>query len=120
MTSPASDTRVYTWLVEQGERETLTFPVLNEAGSPTVITGWTVDARIKDRPGGATLYTWPSNLAQITGGGSSVTLTIPGPVSAGWTWTTGWFRVKVTDPSSDPADPAVHRIIAGPLIISPD
>lgn len=120
MTSPQqSDTRYWPWRVEQGERESITFDVLGVDDAPRSITGWTVDARIKARPGGAVLYAWPGQFVELSPSGEQITLTIPGPVSAVWTWRVGWWRVVVSDPSSDPTDPTVERIISGPLIVDP-
>ncbi len=118
MTSP--DTTTWSWRVEGGEREVLVIPVLDDAAAPFSILGWTVDAKIKDQPGGVTLYTWPAEHAEITDGGNTVTLTIPGPVSSTWMFRTGWYRVEVTDPNSDPDDPNTQRILQGPFELDPD
>lgn len=115
----SSDTLEFTWRVEQGEREQLVIPVLDDTAAAN-ITGWTVDAQIKNRAGGDTLYTWPAGLAYVSASGTSVTITIPAAVSAAWVWRIGWWRVVITDPASDPDDPTVHRIIEGPLVIDPD
>lgn len=120
MTSPSADTLTWTWRIEAGEREVLVIPVLDDDNAEFAITGWTVDAQIKTRAGGETLYTWPAEHAQITDGGTTVTLTIPGPVSATWMFRTAWYRVEVTDPGSDPDDPGVERILQGPLEVDPD
>lgn len=120
MTTAVGDTTAFAWRIEQGEREELVIPVLDDADSLFFITGWTVDAKVKTRPGGSVLYTWPAELAQITNGGAFITLTIPGPVSALWTWAAGWYRVKVQDPLSEPDDPTVQRILAGPFVVDAD
>lgn len=119
MTSPV-DTLDWTWRIEQGEREEISIPVLDDNDDPFPVIGWTIDAKIKDRPGGIVLYTWPLELTQIHAGGSSVKLVVPADVSETWRFTTGWYRVKIIDPESDPDDLVTHRILQGPLIISPD
>jgi hypothetical protein len=114
-----SDTLTYSWRIEQGERERLEIPILNADGDPFVITGWTVDAKVKTEPGGTVLYTWPAS--SITIASNLLTLEIPGPVSAAWTWTTGWWRAVITEPNpADPADPDVHRVIQGTFIMDRD
>lgn len=114
------DTTYFSWRCEQGEKETLIIPVLDADNALYFIDGWTIDAKIKNRAGGDTLYTWPAEHAEITNGGAFVTLTIPAPVSAEWTFRTGWFRVVVTDPNSDPDDPTSERILQGPFIVDAD
>lgn len=119
MTTASADTTTWTWHVEAGEREVLVIPVLDDTNEAASITGWTVDAQIKTRSDGVTLYTWPAEYAEITDGGTTVTLTIPGPVSAAWMFRNGWYRVEVTDPNSDPANPNVQRILQGPFELDP-
>lgn len=113
-----SDTTTFTWRVEQGEREVIRIPVLNEDNEPRPVDGWTVDAKIKTESGGELLYTWP--VGQITVTGNVVELVIPAAVSLDWPWRTGWWRVVITDPESDAEDPDAQRIIQGPFIVDPD
>lgn len=120
MTSASSDTTTWSWRIEAGEQEVLVIPVLDEDDAPFSIAGWTVDAQIKTRAGGETLYTWPAEFAQVTGGDTSVTLTIPGPVSEAWTFRTGWYRVVVSDPGSDVDNPTAERILQGPFVVDAD
>ncbi len=120
MTSPSDDTTTWSWRVEAGEREVLVIPVLDDANTEFSIAGWTVDAQIKTQPGGIPLYTWPAEHAEITDEGTTVTLTIPGPVSATWMFREGWYRVEVTDPNSDTDDPNTQRILQGDFVLDPD
>jgi hypothetical protein len=116
MTTPVtSDTTDFTWRIEQNENEALTFPVLDANGELFPIDGWAIDAKIKTRPGGATLYTWPSNLAVFDSDNNTLELSIPATVSAAWTFRTGWFRVVITSP-----DAASYRILSGIFVIDPD
>jgi hypothetical protein len=114
------DTTYFVWRIEQGEKETLIIPVVDAANSLYFIPGWTIDAKIKTRAGGETLYEWPDEYAQITNGDAFVTLTIPAPVSDAWTFRNGWFRVVVSDPSSDPDNPTSERILQGPFVVDAD
>ena len=113
-----SDTTDFAWRVEQGERETIHIPILDSDNAEYLIDGWEVDATIKDRPGGTVLYTWPGE--QITVNGNIIELVVPAAVSLTWTWTVGWWRVKITDPTSDENDPTVYRVIQGPFVVEPD
>lgn len=114
-----TDTLTYTWRVEQGERERLQIPILDGDGAPLTITGWTVDAKVKTGPSGAVLYTWPT--AGVTIAGSLLTLEVPGPVSAAWTWSVGWWRVVITEPTPiDPDNPNAQRVIQGAFIVDRD
>lgn len=118
----SADTREELMRIEQGENWDWTFAVLDSGSSLFPITGWTVDAKIKNRPGGDTLYTFPSPAAQIVGGGAFIKLTVPAAVSAAWTWSTGWYRVKIreSEPPADPDNPIVQRIIQGAVVMDLD
>lgn len=116
MTS-AVDTAEYAWRVEQGEREQLEIPVLDN-GVPRDLTGWTIDAVIKTEPGGTVLYTFPA--AQIVVDEHLIRLIVPGPVSAAWTWSVGWWRVLITAPDPDPVDPETYRVVKGPFLVERD
>lgn len=111
-----SDTTEYRWTVEAGEDEILVVPVLDASGNPTSIAGGSVDARIKDRPGGTTYYEWPDELATIESGGTEVHLKVPATVSETWAFTSAWYRVVVTTPGGSPTD---QRILEGDFIVSP-
>lgn len=111
------DTVEFAWRIEQGEREPLDVPVLDN-GAPRDLTGWTIDAVIKDAPGGTVLYTFPP--AQVVVNGHIVTLIVPAPVSSAWTWTVGWWRMKITAPDPDPVDPETHRVAQGAFLVERD
>jgi hypothetical protein len=104
------------WRIEQGERETLAFPVLDDDDDPFPIGGWSVDAKIKTRPGGDTLHTFPA--ADITIASNQITLRIPAATSAAWTFTSGWFRVVIAD--DDPDDQQKFRVLSGTFVVDPD
>lgn len=107
------------WRITANQRETRTFDVF-EGNLEVDVTGWDVDAKIRTRPGGLVLHTFPADRAVIDAGGQ-VVLTIPAPVSAAWAWTSGWYRIRVSDPASpDPDDPAASRVLQGPLVVDPD
>jgi hypothetical protein len=111
----ALNVREYTWRVKQSARERLTIPIFEGDGTTAAtVTGYGVDAVIKEHPGGAVLYTWPAEDAVLSG--SSVVLTIPAAVSAAWTWRAGWYRVKLSPPS----DPAISRVLQGTIFLDLD
>ncbi len=112
-------TTPYSWRIEAGERAEISFNVLDAADTEVDVEGWTIDAKIRTRPGGTVLYTVPVDHASIDSSGT-VTLTIPAPVSAAWAWTTGWWRAVITDPNSPADDPQSQRVIAGPFVVDPD
>lgn len=93
----------------------LSIPVLNAAGAPFTVTGWTVDAKIKDGSGGVTLYTW--NSLNIAATGTNVVLTILPATSFGWTFEGGWYRVAIQHPSDATQR---YRILEGLFILSDD
>jgi hypothetical protein len=112
------DTTEFVWRVEQGEREILEIPVLDN-GAPLDVTGWTIDAMVKTEPGGEVLHTFPAERIDVAG--HVVTLTVPGPVSASWSWTVAWWRVVITEPSpADPDNPDSQRVVKGPFLVYRD
>lgn len=113
------DTTVFGWRLEAGERAEISFPVVDADDVPVDVEGWTVDAKIRTRPGGTVLYTFPADYVSIDSSGL-VTVTIPAPVSAAWVFTNGWYRVVITDPNSSPDDPNAQRVLQGVVVIDPD
>lgn len=105
------------WRIQQGERKTLSAPIIDDNDDPFSVNGWTVDVKIKDRPGGTTLYTFPDEQVTVTGG-STIELLIPAAVSAAWTFTTGWYRVMVSD--DDPDDPQAFQVLSGTFVVDPN
>jgi len=113
------DTRNFTWRIEAGEREVLSVPMLQADGvTPKDVTGYSVDAKIRDEQGGEVLYTFPPE--HITISGSDIELLIPGPVSAAWVWSVGWWRMVITVPDPDPLDPETDRVVQGAFIVDAD
>lgn len=119
MTSP-DDTLVWPLTVEQGEKEVYPFPILL-GGEAADVAGWTIDAKIKTRPGGPVLHTFIATgenaEVKILEGGTTLELTINPAVSAAWTWTSGWYRIKLTDPG-DATN--VQRVVEGAFIVNQD
>jgi hypothetical protein len=114
----ADDTTFSVWRVEANEKHYRTIPVVDSNGNPNVVTGWTVDAKVRTRAGGEILYVFPEEHWEIQS--DLVILKIPAPVSAAWDWSLGWYRVVITDPNSDAEDPDTQRIAEGPFIVNPD
>lgn len=121
MTSP-DDTNTLYWpiRVEQGERKIEPFPI-KLGDDPFDATGWAVDAKIKVRPGGPVLHTFSTgedgDARILADDGTKLQLTILPAVSMTWTWTTGWYRIKITDPN-DATN--IQRIVQGPFIVDQD
>lgn len=114
-----ADTTTFAWRIEAGERSEISFPVVDADNTPVDVEGWTVDAKIRNRPGGTVLYTFPVDYVSIDSSGT-VTVTIPAPISASWAFTSGWYRVVITDPNSSADDPNAQRVVQGVLVVDPD
>jgi hypothetical protein len=115
------------WTVIHGTRARISFPVLVD-DKPYPIPGWAVDLKVKTKPGGNVLHeSTPAHitLTATTHNGdtipdSTLTLIIPAAISETWKWRKAWYRVVITAPGGDPADPHRYRILDGPLIIRPN
>lgn len=105
----------YDWIAEQGELVHLQIPVLDSAGNPYTVNGWSVDARIEKYAGGPVLYSWSSG--DITVSGSNVTLTILPATSLAWDFRRGWWRCRIAHPSDATQ---IYRIAQGRFMLSPD
>lgn len=106
------------WRINGGSRAQRTFSVVVPGTTNDVdVTGWAVDAKIRTRPGGDILHTFPADRAVVVDG--QVQCTIPGPVSRVWAFTTGWYRIEITDPDSPVDDPENPRVLQGPFVVDP-
>lgn len=105
----------FNWTVQQGELVVLNIPVLDSAGAPFIVTGWSVDAKVKTGSGGATLHTWA--IGDITVTGSTVQLRVLPATSLAWAFEQGFWRTKIIHPS-DPTQ--IYRIIQGNFSVSDD
>ncbi len=105
----------FDWSVDQGELVQLLIPVLDDNDQPFTVTGWSVDAKIKTAPRGTILSTWASQ--DVIVAGSSVTLSILPATSLGWTFTKGWYRVKIVHPTDATQ---IYRILDGYLTVNGD
>lgn len=119
MTSP-DDTLVWPLTVEQGEKETYPFPILL-GGEAANVANWVIDAKVKTRPGGPLLHAFVATgddpEVKISDDGTAVELTILPAVSAAWTWTSGWYRIKLQDPG-DATN--IQRVVEGAFMVNQD
>jgi hypothetical protein len=101
----------YDLLVEQGCDYTLTVPVLDDAGQPQTLAGWTVRGQI--RAG----YSSPTVLhtLALTLSGTAVTLRVPATASAAWTFSLGRYDVELEAP-----DGTVTRLVEGSVVVRPE
>jgi hypothetical protein len=115
----ATDTAQVAWRVKKGSRKTLSVPVVDLDGEPLPVDGWDVTATVLERPGETVLYTFPTEHIVIDTDENVVRLVVPAPVSAAWAWHIGFYLVIITDPATDPDDPATYRVLSGPFIADP-
>lgn len=113
------DTTTKLWPITAGAKEQRAFDVLNPSDVGVDITGWTVDAKIRSRPAGLVVHTFPTDMITVNSSGH-VVLTVPAPISKAWTWANGWYRIVVTPPSSPVENPDSSRVLQGPVVVSPD
>jgi hypothetical protein len=105
----------YNWTIYQSELVKLQIPVVDGSGQPFDITGWGIDAALKDVPGGTVLYQFPSNNYIIST--STLTLIVPWDLSSTWTFLGGWYRVKILHPTDTSQK---YRILQGNFTIQLD
>lgn len=106
----------YCWFVEQGELVTLQIPILDSRGNVFDVTGWSVDAAIKANANGGTfLYAFLSEDCAVSG--CNVYLTILPATSMAWSFTVGWYRVKIISPTDSTN---IQRVLSGRIVVSYD
>lgn len=107
------------WKINSNQKAERTFTVFNDATPPVAVnvTGWSVDAVLRARPGGNVLHTFAgADAAIVDATAGSVKVTIPAAASLGFRFGHAWYRVRVVPPSAVDAE----RVLEGPLIVSPD
>lgn len=98
-------------LVEQGADYEATIPVLDEAGQPQTLTGWTAAGQIRAGYTAAEIL----HTLDVTVQATSIVLRIPAAVSALWGWRLGRYDLEVTAPGG-----AVTRLVEGSVVVHPE
>lgn len=102
-------------LIEQGTTWAVTWPILDSAGNPVTLNGWTVHAQIRASKGSPdVLHEWQTATGNAETSDNKVTLRVSATESSAWTWRTGVYDVELTDPDSG----RVARIAEGVVTVS--
>jgi hypothetical protein len=101
----------YDLAIEQGSTFRRSIPVLNDAGTPIDLTGWSARGQIRltYRDAGA-VYDLALEVS-----GSNVEMTVPAADSSEWTWRHGVYDVELID-----VDGAPTRLMQGNVTVSPE
>jgi hypothetical protein len=97
--------------IEQGSVFRRSIPVLNDAGAPIDLTGWSARGQIR-------LTYRDTGVAyelDLTAAGSTVELVIPAADSSEWQWRHGVYDVELLD-----ADGTPTRLMQGNVTVSPE
>ena len=105
--------RRYDMRPEQGADYHLSIPVVNDAGNPFTVTGWSARGQIRrllddEEP----LYELDDHL---TVDDTTVELDIPAEVSSEWTWRQARYDIELVDPDGRPT-----RLLEGHVFVSPE
>lgn len=98
----------YDLIVDQGADYERTIPVLDQAGQPVTLAGWTAAGQVRDSYAAATVL----HTLALTLSGSSVVLRIPAATSTAWPWRFGRYDLELTAP-----DGAVTRFLEGAVVV---
>ena len=98
-------------IIEQGADYEATIPVLDEAGQPQTLTGWTAAGQI--RAG----YASTTALAtlDLTAGATDIILRVPAATSAAWGFRLARYDVEVVAPGG-----ATTRLVEGAVVVRPE
>ncbi|MGH3882113.1 MAG: hypothetical protein ACRDRC_01755 [Pseudonocardiaceae bacterium] len=112
-----------TLTITQGTTRTVTAAdIVDAAGAPLVVTGWSVRAVIRrGAVAGPVVADWSTtptgSQGQAAATGSTVTLSITPAMSAAWTWTMGRLHCEITEPGPNGR---VERIIDEHVYLDPE
>lgn len=100
-------------VIDQGSDYEVTFPVLDGAGDPQLLTGWSARSQVRQFVTDVeTLHEFTDELTLV---GSDVQLSVPAAVSTAWTWTSAVYDVELVAP-----DDEVTRLVEGRVIVRPE
>ncbi len=103
-------------LIEQGTTWAISWPILDAAGEPMDLTGWTVRAQIRESVTAAeVLHEFTTAKGNATVEQSYVTLSVAPSESSAWPWRNAVYDVELTDPTG-----RVARIAEGAVTVSPE
>src|SRR5690606_1990878 len=99
--------------VEQGSDYHLTIPVVDNAGTPYVVVGWSARGQVRrslddEEP----VYELDDHL---TGGATTVELNLPGEAISEWTWRQARYDIELVNPEGRPT-----RLLEGHVFVSPE
>jgi hypothetical protein len=101
-------------IIEQGTTWKVEWPVLDGAGQPLAVDGWTVHAQVRQSADSSVvLHEWSTAIANATAVGTKVALLVTPTVSSAWTWLTGVYDVELTNLAGQ-----VTRIAHGTVRVS--
>ncbi len=106
---------IYDYTVEQGATFIRVFTWNNPNGTPVDLTGYTARMQIRQSVVSPTYYYQALSGGDIVLGGSAgtITLTIPAPTSAAWTFIKGVYDLELQSPSG-----IVTRLVQGNVTVS--
>lgn len=105
--------------IDGGADFTASWPLYDADGLPLDVSapGWSARAQVRAyQSADVVLAEWVStgSAPQFVLANSTLTLTIPGAMSAAWSWLTGVYDVLLTSPAGKSA-----RVAEGPVYVSP-
>lgn len=107
----------YDLLINQGETWSVAFPVMDGAGDPLVVNGWSARAQIRVYVHDTVpLFEWNSTtLDNAVVSGTSVVLHLDPVDTANWSFKSALYDIELTDP-----DGAVTRLAEGKVYLKPE
>ena len=99
-------------VIKQGSTWGVIIPVVDPAGDPANLAGWSVRAQVRRRvTDEAVLYAWTTALGNASIDGANVTLTVSAAESAAFDWTNAVYDVELVNGAT------VLRITQGAITI---
>lgn len=103
------------WEFVRGDSFQVIVPVLDAAGQPVTVDGWTAAAQVRRGERDFLLHEWSTAAGNLTMSGTAAVLDVDGSVTAGWAWSDALISIVVIDSEARP-----HVIARGTLAMLPN
>lgn len=105
---------IYDMVINQGETWSISFPVMDGAGAPLAVAGWTARAQIRLHKQSTTpVFEWNTTIGNAVCAATSLQLFLTPTDTANWLFDKALYDIELTDPQG-----GVTRIAEGKILLN--
>lgn len=102
--------------IPQGSTWGMAWPIVDDAGEPVSVAGWSARGQVRSTPASATvLFIWSTVDGSAEVVDDTVILRLTPAQSSAFTWRTAVYDLEITNPSSQ-----TFRVAQGRIVIDPE